>query len=174
MHKTEVLNQIREKHEELTALLGTLDEAQLTQPDVYGDLSVKDVVAHIVAWERMMLRWLANSQRGEPPERFAPGYVVNQDDPEDVFENAMNGLNDKIFRENKDRLLADVLADFQATHADVMEAVGAAPDADLFDPDRFAWRMGSPFINAVEGNTYGHYEEHIDLIRAWLNDGRQT
>ena len=60
-----------------------------------------------------------------------------------------------------------------SAHAEVLDSIGGASEADLFDPDRFAWRQGSPFINAVAGNTYGHYEEHIGLIRGWLDNGKR-
>src|SRR5205823_3144920 len=84
----------------------------------------------IVAWERMMMRWLADSQRGETPARFAPGFTITKDDPDDVVNDVMNRLNDKVFQENKDRPLADVMADFQATHADVLDAIGSASEAE--------------------------------------------
>jgi hypothetical protein len=173
MDKTAMLSEIRARHAELTALVASMDEQQLTRRDVYDGLSVKDVLAHIVAWERMMVRWLVDSRRGETPDRFAPGFVINQDDSYEVIDDVINRLNAKVYEENKDRSLADVMADFQAAHTEVLDALEDASEDELFDPNRFAWRQGSPFINAVESNTYGHYQEHIDLVRAWLNSGKQ-
>src|SRR6476660_1857232 len=124
MDKATALTEIREKHAELSALLDKMDEVQMTQPNVYGELSVKDVLAHIIAWERMMMRWLADSQRGQIPDRFAPGFIVKQDDPEEVMDEVINRLNDKVYRENKDRPLAEVMADFQTAHSEVLDDIG--------------------------------------------------
>ncbi len=174
MDKATVLSEIGGKHDEMEALLASLDERQMTQRGVYEELSVKDVLVHIVAWERMMLGWLAAIQRGESPVRYAPGFIFNEQGPDEdpEAEAVMNRLNDHVFQENKNRPLADVMADFQATHEDVVKAVSQASDADLFDEKHSTWRRKWAFYETVAGNTYGHYQEHIDLIRAWLNDGK--
>jgi hypothetical protein len=41
-------------------------------------------------------------------------------------------------------------------------------DEDLFDPNRFAWRRGSPLWDLVAGDTYEHYNEHMQSIQQWL------
>jgi len=35
---------------------------------------------------------------------------------------------------------------------------------DIFDPNRFAWRNGSPAFDMLAGNTFEHYDEH----RQWI------
>lgn len=171
MDKTTILNEIKTKHADMEALLASLDEQQITQQGVYGDLSVKDVLAHIVTWERMMLGWLASSQRGVEPIRFAPGYTFEESDPEEAVIEVMDKLNDHIYKANKDKPLSEIMADFRAAHQEVVQAIQNASEADLTDPNRFPWRDGQPFWPSVAGNTYGHYQEHIDLIRAWLGEG---
>ena len=42
------------------------------------------------------------------------------------------------------------------------------PEDELFDPDRFEWRKGRPLLWMIGGNTFGHYQEHIDWINEWL------
>src|SRR6476620_3288020 len=98
MDKAQVLKEIRDRHAELSALLDEMDGGQMTERGVYGELSVKDVLAHIVAWERMMMRWLADSQRGATPDRFAPGFIVKQGDPDEVVEDVIDRLNAKVFQ----------------------------------------------------------------------------
>ena len=71
-----------------------------------------------------------------------------------------------------DKSLAEVMADFQTAHQEVLEAIQNALESDLTDPNRFAWRNGEPFWPSVAGNTCGHYQEHMDLIQAWLDDNK--
>ncbi len=167
--KATILKEIEEKHADMEALLATLDREKMTQPGVYGELTVKDVLAHLTAWERLMLGWLERSLRGEPAERFARGYIISENDPEEVTNRIMDNLNEHIFKESSDKSLDEVMADFRSAHTDVVRTIEGTAESDLLDPDRFAWRGGSPFWRAVGGNTFWHYQEHIDLLKAWLD-----
>jgi hypothetical protein len=51
--------------------------------------------------------------------------------------------------------------------------VQSLSEEDLIDPLRFAWMEGSPLFYLVAGNTYGHYQEHIDPIQQWLARSKQ-
>ena len=169
MNKATIIKEIEEKHADMEALLAKLDREKMTQPGVYDELSVKDVLAHITAWERLMLGWLERSLRDDPPERFAPGYIISESDPEEVTTQVMDKLNEHIFKENTNKSLDEVMADFRSAHTDVVSTIESTAENDLLDPNRFAWRGGSPFWRAVGGNTFWHYQEHIDLLKAWLN-----
>lgn len=172
MDKATLLTEIEARHADMEALLASLDKQQMTQPNVYGELSIKDILVHITAWERMMLGWLATSLRGEKPFRFAPGYIFEESDAEETVYKVVDDLNDYIYQRNKDKSLDEVMADFRAAHAEVAQAIQNASESDLTDPNRFPWRKGEPFWPSVAGNSYGHYQEHADLIRAWLADGK--
>ena len=40
---------------------------------------------------------------------------------------------------------------------------------DLTDIHRFSWWDGEPITTLIEGNSFGHYREHIEHIEAWLS-----
>jgi hypothetical protein len=49
----------------------------------------------------------------------------------------------------------------------ILAIVENAPDADLFDPDRFPWCRGEPFYRWIAVNTNEHYNDHLpDLLAA--------
>jgi hypothetical protein len=48
------------------------------------------------------------------------------------------------------------------------------PEDDLMNPDRFAWSQGEPLWEAIAGDTYEHYHEHIAQIQAWLAKSQQA
>ncbi len=50
----------------------------------------------------------------------------------------------------------------------MIEAVQAASDENLFDPHRFAWLEGTALWQVVAGNTYEHITEHMPDIQKWL------
>lgn len=158
----DVLALIQSSHEEMEALLASLSHERLTLAESDTGWAIKDHLVHITEWEKMTMGWIASSLRGEDVKRFAPGF-------EGEDEATMNRLNDHIFQQNRTRALDDVLGDFRATHERIAESVKPLSAADLFDPQRFAWRKGSPFINLIAGNTYEHYAEHSGWIRERLD-----
>jgi hypothetical protein len=158
MTKTELLARIRAQRERLEATLAEVDDAHMTQPGVVGAWSVKDILAHIAVWEGRMVGWLAEILRGEVPEALAPGQTWD----------GLDQLNEQTYLENRDRPLEEVQAEFGASFRRAWDAVEAAPEAVLLDPDRYPWREGEPVWHIVAANTFWHYPEHGASIRAWL------
>ena len=52
--------------------------------------------------------------------------------------------------------------------AELIENWQPRPGDDLFEPDRFDWTEGNPFVTWIINNTYSHYAEHIGDLKAWL------
>jgi hypothetical protein len=154
MDKSTLLNNIQTKQAELDALLAPLSEEQMTTPGVNGEWSIKDVMAHMTVWEHILLKGLHAAIEGGDP-----GF------PEDF---SLDEANEQFYQENKNRPLADIMADYQQSYERILVDVAKLTDEDLNDPHRFSWRGGEPFWQFVEGNTYGHIDEHIGSIRNWL------
>ena len=74
-NKRELLAEAQAAHARMEALLATLSPAELSATILDEGWSIKDSLAHLVAWEKMMLGWLESLRRGEPVVRFAPGYI---------------------------------------------------------------------------------------------------
>ena len=158
--KAKILELIRSERDALEALLGGLNEEQLTRPGVESDWSVKDILAHITDWEQRMVRWIEESMRGEVPERPAPGLTWND----------LDRLNHETYLLNKDRALTDVLAESDSSYQRALTAVEGLAEKDLIDPGRFEWREGDPLWHMVAANTWWHYKEHRETISIWLKE----
>src|SRR5260370_25547551 len=146
--KASILDDVRSKYVAREAILAPLDEAQMTTPGVIGDWSIKDILAHITAWQHRLLTWLYAARHNEEPTISGPD-----------SEEEMDRLNEQFYKENKSRPLADVLGDFRSSYLQIVEAVQAMPEEDLIDPRRFAWLDGDSLRQLVAGETYDHYEE---------------
>ncbi len=155
--KSEILELIQSEKRLLNAVVGKLTEAQRLTPGLEGERTVKDVLAHIAAWELLMVEWLKETYAGLTPQRPAPG--MTWDD--------LDLLNERIYLENKDRSLAEILAMSEAASTQADQAVHAMTETDLFDGSRFAWRNGDPLWHMVAANTWWHYKEHREQIEAW-------
>ncbi len=141
-------------------LLAVLSEAQMTTAEVNGSWSIKDVLTHLTAWQRAMVDRLHAAARNEKPA------LTNLTDEE------IDRLNEQFYQEGKSRPLAEALTDFRTTYLQIVGAVQALPWEDLADAQRFAWLNGTSLWRYVAGDTYEHYQEHIETIQEFLKTGQ--
>jgi hypothetical protein len=155
VEKAELLKRVETGYAEFEALLAPLSAAQMTTPDVNGPWSVKDNLAHLTVWQDYLLSRLLGAKSGKKPPEFMPG-LSSEDE-----------INEHIYQQNKDRPLAEVQATFRASYQGVLSALREASEESLNAP--FPWvEKGDPIWAFIVGNTYGHYQEHGDIIRRWL------
>lgn len=150
--KAELLAAIREERAALEESVEALDEGQMLDPVFEGGWSVKDTLAHITAWEQLMIGWVEKSLRGEVPERPVTG------------DDWVDRLNARLYEENRDKPLDEVQEAFAASYQDALALVERLEEDDLFDPERFPWRDGSPLWQMVAANTNWHYKDHREAI----------
>jgi hypothetical protein len=147
MTKQQLLDRLENAWADLQASFAGLSEAQMTQPGVTGDWSVKDILAHVTTWEEEALRMLPLILDGQTPPRYADLY------------GGLNAFNAQMSAQKRDLPLAEVLAQLDATHHRLIEVVQRAPDDQITRETRFRRRLRL--------DTYSHYPEHARAIRAW-------
>jgi hypothetical protein len=145
MNKAELLANIRSGRAQLEDALAQCSDDQLLAPNLHGGWSIKDLIAHIGFWEQhTAMRFSALLRGVEPPEE---GITLDE-------------LNARVYAQNQPKPLAEVRREEQAAYDQLFLLVENAVDDDLFNPQRFALTEGKPFVEWIENNTYGHYEEH--------------
>lgn len=147
MERRELLGNLEAGRERLLRALASLPVAAMDER-VDEAWTRKDVVAHLEAWERRVIDLFEALRRGEMPS----------DGPE------TDELNARFHVESRDRPLADVLAGEAAAWASLIALVERATDAELFDPDHFAWTEGDPFVGWINGNAHDHIDEHLEQL----------
>lgn len=167
-NKTELRNEIERAHQDLVRVLASMGDEEKVAPLLQDGWSVKDSLAHLVAWEKMTMDWLARSLQGEDVKRFIPGYIYETPAEQ---EPVMQALNTHLFEQNRSRALDEVMRDFRAAHRAILDFVSKMDERDIFDPNRFAWRQGSPAFDLIAGNTFEHYAEHQGWILEWRARG---
>jgi uncharacterized damage-inducible protein DinB len=161
--KAGLLRHIAESRARLDDIVSPLSEPELTEPGDEG-WSVKDHLAHLAAWEESLLALLEGRDRdaalGLPPATLEAG---NRD---------VDWVNARIFEQNQEKPLDQVLEEYRASHARVLAAIGRLSDADLLRPYS-SFQPGSederPVINWINGDTWEHDDEHLGWITAILD-----
>ena len=157
MTKFRLLETLRSKRAEWDAVLAEIPAAQMDEPGVAGEWSVKDIIAHVAYHERWYADRLHESLRGE---KYAPTAIDRMDFDE---------RNDLIFQQNRHRPVEDVLAESRLVFQRLVEAVEAHAEEFLIEPQHFE---GAPEPVAVwkmlRGDVYDHYGQHVPALKHWL------
>lgn len=162
--KTELLERMREGREVWDGLIAQVPDSAITTPALPGGWSVKDLMAHVAAYET----WTGVQIRAAN-ERRAPTnlelYGV-EDVPEDPEGWDLDRGNASIYDRYATTPLADVRAFAERAFADLVAVVEAVPDQDIVDPDAQAWTGGETLLQLVPGQSYVHYAHHLDDLRS--------
>jgi hypothetical protein len=156
MNKAELRTAIRRDRATLDALVSTLSESQLTASGANGSWSVKDHLAHIAAWERMIVAHLQDGSDADIANMDAASYAAA----------TLDELNHRLHQMSRDRPVADVLREFAEAHGAVVAFIAAMPEQQL----TAAYWSDDPQVRTVlekvAGDTFLHYEEHA----RWIGD----
>jgi len=161
-NKEQLLGMLHDVFNRWEEQLAGTPEAQLTDPSLPGNWSVKDVMAHLWAWQqRTLARTEAALHDAEPqypkwPDTLPP-------DPDDDVDQA----NDWIYKTNRDKPWPAVYSDWRGQFLRILDLSEQLSQNDLFDPARYTWMGGYPLAASYFGS-YDHHKEHIEKLRAWL------
>jgi hypothetical protein len=153
--KDQLLNDIRTERRRLDKNLSMLSVAEMIRPGVTGVWSVKDILAHLAAWERLFLHWYSAGVQGRTPQVTPVG----------MNKRITDALNQQIYETNKRRSLDEVLADFQASHDEILVIIETIPEEDMFAHGRFPWTGTLTLADYIAGNTCNHYAWAKSQIR---------
>jgi hypothetical protein len=155
MDRVELLNKIRAGRELIDAAVARFPQDQITEPALMGGWAVKDVLAHLGWWEMRAADIYGALSRGSSPR-----VVIAADE--------IDKVNARVINEYRERSLEEVFAFEEQAYRILLTIAETAPTADLFNPHRFPWTGGQPFVSWIVWNTYEHYEEHLALLERRL------
>ncbi len=160
--KAQAIEILETERRRLEQNLAKLSQADMLQPGVVGEWSVKDVLAHLASWEQLFLDWYAADQRGETPHPPAPDLTWKQ----------LDILNERIFKKHHNRPLSKILAEFRKTHEQFMATVQAIPKKDITTKGRFAW-IGKAAMYSWLTAFASHDQWAKTKVRKWIKTRQQ-
>jgi DinB superfamily len=130
----------------LTDSYAGMPDSRLVEPGVVDDWSVKDILAHVTTWEEEALRHLPLIIAGGTPPRYAA-------------QGGIDAFNARATEHGRRLSLAEVLRRRDETHARLVDFIRGQPEGTFAGKTRARRRLRL--------DTYGHYPEHTEAIRAW-------
>lgn len=136
-----ILRDIAESWLELRKALVALSEHELVEPNTVGTWSFKDLMAHITAWERLLIERIRALEEGRDTAEL------------EEAEMDVDAFNAEVVRRQAEKPIDEVRDEFDATHAELMELLETTPmlTRDL-----------------VAGDTYEHYREHLKDVLEFM------
>lgn len=158
MEKQETLNALRTEFNRWEMLLPSLSEAQITTPEFAEHWSIKDMVAHLHAWQqRSIARLEAVLHNREPeypkwPEQFDP---EAEEQPHD--------LNAWLYQQYRDQAWSTVHQNWREGFLRFVELGEAIPEGDLMDVNTYSWLKGYAPLAVLQGSLE-HHQEHAEFL----------
>lgn len=162
MTKQEFLRTMRSERARWQALLALAGERQALAPGAAGDWSLKDVIVHVTAYERGLVKWLEAASCGELCQ------FPDLDHPDLAYRNAL------IWERGRRQSLSEVRPEAGRVFGRLYELVETLDEGAFTDPVVTEWfvrpRWGErrALWECIADDSYRHYRQHIPGIRAWL------
>ena len=151
MSKPTTRNQIIEtaqtERAALEKLLATLTPEQMTQSAAVDDWSAKDVLAHLIEWEGMVMKWYETGAKGKIPAVPSEKYNWGQ----------LPQLNHAIYLKHRDRSLAEVQKDFKSSYKKIMKFIESITEKELFTRGQYTWTRNNLLAAYFTSATSSHY-----------------
>ena len=146
--------QMADARERLLAAFEGLSEEELIEPGVCGDWSVRDVIAHVAAWDRETTAMFAAMLKGERH------YFL------DLDEEGLEQFNQDRHAVAVDMPVSDAIAELTDARQAMIDLLKGVDNAQLFAPapgDEHA----DMSIAACLSAQIAHDEEHAEMIESW-------
>jgi hypothetical protein len=147
MNRQQLLKQLDTAWTAFKESYAGLSDAQLMEPGVTGQWSVKDLIAHVTWWEEEALQHLPRILTGGRPPRYSLQY------------GGIDAFNAQMTEQTRGLSLADVLRQSEDTHQRLLAYIHSVPEEPFTRETHFRRRLRL--------DTYSHYPKHAKAIRAW-------
>lgn len=151
--KEELLRRLDESYSQLRELLTRLLPQKAMEAGVEGAWSVKDILAHMIAWQQFALSELQAAFAGQP-KPTAPADV-------DLF-------NAQAVEANRTLPYDVILGNWRQSVQTIIDTVNSISDAEFMPGSNLQQWLGESINDVLANNTYEHWDEHRPIIEEWL------
>jgi hypothetical protein len=154
IEKLDILTIVRGEFNRWEDLLSGLSEEQITAANFIDALSIKDVIAHLKAWQQRSVARMEAARQNREPEfpQWPPELNPEQED--------VDAVNAWIYETHRDQSWVQVHRDWREGFIHFLELGEIIPENDLLDAGRYPWMDGYP-LSMVLTASYEHHQEHL-------------
>jgi hypothetical protein len=164
--KEHILAALQEQFESWEELLAGLSKEQINAPRFDFDWSIKDVMAHLWAWQQISLARMQAGVRDREPEY--PDWIL---DIGEDWEEDSDRVNAVTFDRNHEKTWSEVYQNWKNGFLRFLKLGTKIPERDLLDGDRYPWLKGYSLAFILVAS-YDHHQEHLEKLTGWLQKQR--
>lgn len=153
--KAQLLAELDQEWANVERICYGLGETEMSAPSTQEQWSVKDTLAHISAWEKLLLDRLGYAMTGLHPQ-YPP--MSSWDD--------VHRFNAQVYAENKERPLNSIIIEFRNLYQGVMTVLEALNEDLLEQPYTYDFADDHiTLLQFIRANTIEHYREHCVALK---------
>ena len=120
-------------------------------------MSVCNLLAYLVGWGNLVLKWYRISSQGKKPDLYDTGYSMNQ----------LGELAQKFYRDYQDDDFQTLLQKLDQVVKEILHMVESTDNKDLYE---VPWYGKYPFGRMIQFNTSSPYKNARGRIRKWKKE----
>lgn len=160
--KEHILAALQENFESWEQFLSGLDEEEITTPHFDLGWSIKDVVAHLWAWQQISIARMEAGVRNREPEY--PEWILSIGEDWEEDSDRVNALT---FETNHKKPWSEISQNWRDGFLRFLEFGREISERDLLDGDRYPWLKGQSLAFILVAS-YDHHQEHLEKLMDWL------
>lgn len=164
--KSELLNAAAAGYEQLTELISSLTEKELSTPFSFDekkkeahwkrDKNLRDVLVHLYEWHQLLLVWIPANLGGETRPFLPPPYNWR----------TYGDMNMKFWEKHQKTPLAEAKSMLEQSHREVMALADTFSEDELFQKGVFKWVGTSSLASYFNSNLASHYNWAVKKLKA--------
>ncbi len=144
--RARLLKRLEKAWDRLRESYAGLSDAQLMEPGVTGEWSVRDIIAHVTTWEEEALKHLGSILEGRRPPRYS------------VMYGGIDAFNARMTAEKAGLALSEILRRRDEVHQRIIEVIRRTPEEQLVADTRFRRRLRLDTSRSLPEACRGHTE----------------
>jgi hypothetical protein len=162
--KDHILAALEEQFVRWETLLANLPAEQIEAASFDHSWSIKDLIAHLWAWQQVSIARLKAGVLDQKPSLPAWVEEFGADWEEDA-----DRANALLYDTYHGKSWSEVYSYWQAGFSRLLQLGELVPEKDLLDGDRYPWLEGYSLAFILVAS-YDHHQEHLEKLRAWLEE----
>ncbi|WP_410013622.1 ClbS/DfsB family four-helix bundle protein [Sodalis sp. C49] len=160
--KSELLLAIDKNYNKLSGYLASIPPELASEASMEGHakgsvMSVCNLVAYLVGWNRLVIKWITRDEAGQPVDFPEKGYQWNQ----------LGLLAQKFYHDYGDVDLDSLKNQLQEAKNEIVESINKRSDDDLYGKAWYGkWTMG----RMISLNTSSPYANACGRLRKWAKE----
>lgn len=145
--------------------LANLSEEQIGASSLPNGWTVKDLMAHLMAWEQLTIARLEAARLNKEP--MTPEWVkgVNLDLEETLKLKHLNAQIDDLY---KDESWEIIYQGWKTNFLNVLALAEETPETALLEKEKYPWLKGYSLMTNLTGVYEHHHEDHMPAFLAWF------